>query len=276
MKLEQSFEVAAPIERVWETLIDVEHVAPCLPGAAVTGRNDDGSYNGTFTIKIGPTTASYTGKLEMEQVDAGSHTATMQAQGSDRRGQGGAKATIISRLSPAGEGSTRVDVDTDYHITGKLARFGRGGMIEDISQRLLREFAARLQASLLAQRKGGGSRSAAAAEPGQNGEPAPLGEGVQDAPPPLTAAGEGAPAGAPVAPPPTEAAGPTETPPSASNTSPTQVTPPSGQAEPLTGEPIEGLSLVGSVMLDRLKRNPAPLLGLLGALLVLVLLHRRR
>ena len=74
MKLEQSFEVAAPIERVWETLIDVEHVAPCLPGAAVTGRNDDGSYNGTFTIKIGPTTASYTGKLEMEQVDAGSHT----------------------------------------------------------------------------------------------------------------------------------------------------------------------------------------------------------
>ena len=69
MKLEQSFEVAAPIERVWEALIDVEHVAPCLPGAAVTGRNDDGSYNGTFTIKIGPTTAAYAGKLEMEQVD---------------------------------------------------------------------------------------------------------------------------------------------------------------------------------------------------------------
>ena len=63
MKLEQSFEVTAPLERVWQTLIDVEHVAPCLPGAAVTGRNDDGSYNGTFTVKIGPTTASYTGRL---------------------------------------------------------------------------------------------------------------------------------------------------------------------------------------------------------------------
>ena len=63
MRLEQSFEVAAPIEQVCQTLVDVEHVAPCLPGAAVTGRNDDGSYNGTFTVKIGPTTASYTGRL---------------------------------------------------------------------------------------------------------------------------------------------------------------------------------------------------------------------
>jgi uncharacterized protein len=149
MKLEQSFEVNAPLERVWQTLIDVEHVAPCLPGAAVTGRNDDGSYNGTFTVKIGPTTASYTGRLEMENIDEASHTATMQAQGTDKRGQGGAKATILSRLAPVdGQDATRVEVVTDYHITGRLARFGRGGMIEDISERLLREFAKRLQTSL--------------------------------------------------------------------------------------------------------------------------------
>jgi carbon monoxide dehydrogenase subunit G len=151
MKLEQSFEVAAPLDRVWRTLIDVEHVAPCLPGAAVTGRNDDGSYNGTFTVKIGPTTASYTGRLQMESVDEASHTATMQAQGTDKRGQGGAKATIHSRLAPADGTGTRVEVVTDYHITGRLARFGRGGMIEDISERLLREFAKRLQSSLAAQ-----------------------------------------------------------------------------------------------------------------------------
>ena len=150
MKLEQSFEVAAPLEQVWQTLIDVEHVAPCLPGAAVTGRNDDGSYNGTFTVKIGPTTASYSGKLEMENIDEASHTATMQAQGTDKRGQGGAKATILSRLAPADGHGTRVEVVTDYHITGRLARFGRGGMIEDISERLLREFAKRLQSSLAA------------------------------------------------------------------------------------------------------------------------------
>ena len=151
MKLEQSFEVDAPLDRVWQTLIDVEHVAPCLPGAAVTGRNDDGSYNGTFTVKIGPTTASYTGRLEMENVDESSHTATMQAQGTDKRGQGGAKATILSRLAPADGNGTRVEVVTDYHITGRLARFGRGGMIEDISERLLREFAKRLQTSLATQ-----------------------------------------------------------------------------------------------------------------------------
>ena len=168
MKLEQSFEVAAPLEQVWQTLIDVEHVAPCLPGAAVTGRNEDGSYNGTFTVKIGPTTASYSGKLEMENIDEASHTATMQAQGTDKRGQGGAKATILSRLAPADGHGTRVEVVTDYHITGRLARFGRGGMIEDISERLLREFAKRLQSSLATQPTvavAAAASEAAAAEP---------------------------------------------------------------------------------------------------------------
>src|SRR5438067_6439794 len=185
MKLEQSFEVAAPLDRVWAALIDVERVAPCLPGAAVTGRNDDGSYNGTFTVKIGPTSASYAGKLEMEKIDEDSHSATMQAQGTDKRGQGGAKATIFSTLTPV-NGGTRVEVVTDYHITGRLARFGRGGMIEDISERLLRQFAERLQAALV--------------HPGAATEP--------PAPPPTEAA---APAGddEPHAPPPTEAAAPT-------------------------------------------------------------------
>src|SRR5438067_3826716 len=174
MKLEQSFEVAAPLDRVWAALIDVERVAPCLPGAAVTGRNDDGSYNGTFTVKIGPTSASYAGKLEMEKIDEDSHSATMQAQGTDKRGQGGAKATIFSTLTPV-NGGTRVEVVTDYHITGRLARFGRGGMIEDISQRLLREFAERLQASLAEE----DSASAPPPEPSevaadQTPEPEPL------------------------------------------------------------------------------------------------------
>ena len=171
MKLEQSFEVSAPLERVWQTLIDVEHVAPCLPGAAVTGRNDDGSYNGTFTVKIGPTTASYTGRLEMENVDEASHSATMQAQGTDKRGQGGAKATIYSRVVPADGAGTRVDVVTDYHITGRLARFGRGGMIEDISERLLREFAKRLQSSLATE-----PEPAATPEPVSPVEAAPAGQ----------------------------------------------------------------------------------------------------
>ena len=192
MKLEQSFEVAAPLERVWAALIDVERVAPCLPGAAVTGRNDDGSYNGTFKVKIGPTSAAYTGKLAMEDVDESAHTATMDAQGTDKRGQGGAKATIVSTVADAGNGATRVEVVTDYHITGRLARFGRGGMIEDISNRLLGDFAKCLQTSLAG---GGADEAAGSAEPAESAaaqstepeeasEPEPSGEAADPEPPP--------------------------------------------------------------------------------------------
>ena len=149
MRLEQSFEVDAPLERVWSALLDIERVAPCLPGAGVEGRNEDGSYAGAFKVKIGPTTPSYAGKLAFENVDEATHTATMQANGTDRRGQGGARATIVSTLHADGE-RTQVQVDTDYQITGRLARFGRGGMVEDIAERLLREFARNLQALLQA------------------------------------------------------------------------------------------------------------------------------
>jgi uncharacterized protein len=261
MKLEQSFDVAAPLERVWAALVDVEHVAPCLPGAAVTGRNDDGTYNGTFTIKIGPTTASYAGKLEMANVDEAEHRATMQANGTDKRGQGGAKATIVSWLTVAEGGGTRVDVDTDYHITGRLARFGRGGMIEDISQRLLREFAARLQASLVEDGGTGEARGsvsgAAAAEGAAAGEaPPPLeGAGAPEPPPPL----EGADAAEPLPVPPAEAPPP----------------PPSATLPPPPVEPLDAGSLVGSVLWERIRRNPVLLAFVAGLLLALALFRRR-
>jgi carbon monoxide dehydrogenase subunit G len=147
MKLEQSFEIVAPVETVWAALIDVEFVAPCLPGAEVTGREDDGSYKGTFTVKLGPTTASYNGVLRIEDADETTHTATLHARGTDKRGQGAATATIVNRMTQT-DGGTRVDAATDFTITGRLARFGRAGMIEDISNRLLRDFASCLQAKL--------------------------------------------------------------------------------------------------------------------------------
>jgi carbon monoxide dehydrogenase subunit G len=348
MKLEQSFEVDAPLERVWQTLIDVEHVAPCLPGAAVTGRNDDGSYNGTFTVKIGPTTASYTGRLEMENVDEGSHTATMQAQGTDKRGQGGAKATIHSRLAPANGRGTRVEVVTDYHITGRLARFGRGGMIEDISERLLREFAKRLQSSLVSQPDAGvpeaplaptivSERPAPApvaptivsepSEPSEREAPeGPVGEpdATREHTVFASVPGESAPPETPVSgpgevtpppPPPAEPAEPTappqpwsETPEPAAAaaspeppapppppspgpppvaTPPPATTPPGAPSPPVFGErpplehppqpsePLQGLSLVGGVMWNRVKRNPAPAAAA-GVAVVLLLARRRR
>jgi carbon monoxide dehydrogenase subunit G len=285
MKLEQSFEVDAPLDQVWAALIDVERVAPNLPGAAVTGRNDDGTYNGTFTIKIGPTTASYTGKLEMQNVDEGSHSATMYAQGSDRRGQGGATATISSTLTPLNGSRTRVEVATDYHITGRLARFGRGGMIEDISERLLREFAGRLQSSLAGAPPTAEHRAAVADEAppvgGEEESEQPTSETVMTpaveagaaaaAPPPTEAAGEAPEAPAPEAeavPPPTDA----EPPPPGAGPPPPPPPPPPADSAP----PVQGLSLVGGVLLSRIKRNPAPLIGAIAALVLLRLLLRKR
>ncbi len=285
MKLEQSFEVAAPLERVWQALIDVEQVAPCLPGAAVTGRNDDGSYNGTFTVKIGPTTASYSGKLEMADVDESSHNATMNAQGTDKRGQGGATAKIVSRLEEVDDSHTRISVDTDYRITGRLARFGRGGMIEDISERLLREFAGRLQASL----EGGAGapegpppeeeppedeaptdetpavelppEPAEAPESKGPDEPAPVVPDEQAAPAP-TEAPEPSPEEAPEPPPPAATAKPAP-PPAA----------PPPHAPPPPNEPLDAGPLVGSVIAERIKANPWP--WILGALVLWRLLRRR-
>jgi uncharacterized protein len=146
MKLEQSFDVEAPIERVWEMLIDVERVAPCLPGAEVSESSGD-LYEGTFTVKLGPTTASYAGKLEMAEVDHSAHRVTMRASGRDKRGQGSAKAAIESSMSESA-GVTTVNVVTDFTLTGRLARFGRGGMIEDVSNRLMRDFATCLAGSI--------------------------------------------------------------------------------------------------------------------------------
>ena len=154
MKLEQSFEVDAPIEQVWTALIDLEKVAPCLPGAAITGHDDDGTYHGEFQVKLGPTTASYRGTIKIQSADAETRTATLAARGSDKRGQGGASATIVNTLHERDGGGTRVDAETDFTITGRLASFGRGGMMKDISNRLLRDFATCLQQRLAAEPAG--------------------------------------------------------------------------------------------------------------------------
>jgi uncharacterized protein len=144
MKLEHSFQVAAPLDRVWEALIDVERVAPCLPGAEITEAGEEGTYRGTFTVRLGPTTAAYRGELKMEELDEAARRVVMRASGQDKRGQGSAKASIVSTMREEGE-LTKVDVKTDFTITGRLARFGRGGMIQDISNRLLKDFADCLQ-----------------------------------------------------------------------------------------------------------------------------------
>jgi uncharacterized protein len=347
MKLEQSFEVAAPLDRVWAALIDVERVAPCLPGAEVTGRNEDGSYNGSFRVKIGPTAAAYVGKLDMETIDEAAHTATMQAAGTDRRGQGGAKATIVSLLKEGGPGTTVVEVSTDYSITGRLARFGRGGMIEEIGSRLLTEFAQSLQAMLAgpgdyetfvgvpavsaadaakdaekAERKPRQDLAAAAdavaaaaepevaAEPEPEPEPEPVaaepepeGEELPDLAVEAAAESELA-AVVPEASPEAEPAAEVPQPPAEPETVPPapepvpqpepapEVEPPAPEPvppepepvpepeppppPPTEAEPLDGLALVRTVVIDRIKSNPAPLVALVFGFLFLRRRRRRR
>jgi carbon monoxide dehydrogenase subunit G len=147
MRMEQSFEVQAPLAQVWAALTDLERVAPCLPGAAITGHDEDGTYHGTFSVKLGPMTAAYNGTIRIDDVDDAAHRATLKAKGTDKRGQGGANATIVNTLSER-DGVTVVEAVTDFHITGRLAQFGRGGIMEDVSNRLLRDFATCLSTRL--------------------------------------------------------------------------------------------------------------------------------
>ena len=168
MKLEHSFEVEAPLQRVWDRLIDIEKVARCLPGAEVTDSSEDGVYEGSFAMKLGPTTAAYAGKLELTEVDEENHRVTMSANGRDKRGQGSAKATVSSSMSETG-GTTHVDVVTDFALTGRLARFGRGGMIEDISNKMVGDFVECLRSSL--ETPAGGDAAGAEPAPPPRAEP---------------------------------------------------------------------------------------------------------
>jgi uncharacterized protein len=220
MKLEQSFTVAAPVEQVWDMLVDVERVAPCLPGAEITGQTPEGAYEGTFTVKLGPATASYRGSLKMDSLDEASRTATMHANGTDKRGQGGAHAVIVSTMRQEGD-ETVVDVATDFNITGRLARFGRGGMIEDISKRMMRDFSQCLQATLAAEQAP--AAAAAPVSPGEEADAAAASAGAAAAE--ASAATEAAPA------------------------------PPAPQRPAAApAKPVKGFSLFFSVLWERIKR----------------------
>src|SRR3954467_10359831 len=139
MKLENEITVPAPIDEAWAVLLDVERVAPCLPGAAVEPGGDEGEYSGTMTVKIGPITARYAGTVKIQEADEAARRAVMRAQAKDARGQGTAAATITSSMEEAADG-TRVKVVTDMRITGPAPQFGRGVM-QDVSAKLMAQFA---------------------------------------------------------------------------------------------------------------------------------------
>jgi carbon monoxide dehydrogenase subunit G len=139
MQLEHSFTVPVGIDDAWKVLLDIERVAPCMPGAAIeTVEGDD--FTGSVKVKLGPISLTYKGKASFVEKDEAAHRAKIDAQGKDSRGGGTAGAVITATLAADGAAVTRVDVITDLNVTGKPAQFGRGVMVE-VGNKLIGQFA---------------------------------------------------------------------------------------------------------------------------------------
>ncbi len=138
MKIENDFRVAAPIEQAWALLTDIPAIAPCLPGAELTGQDGD-TFEGKMKIKVGPVTAEYKGTATITELDEANHRVLLSASGRDSRGSGNASADITAVMTPDGDG-TNISIDTELKIAGKVAQFGRGVMA-DVSKKLIGQFA---------------------------------------------------------------------------------------------------------------------------------------
>ncbi len=250
MKLTNEMTVPAPIDEAWALMLDVERVAPCLPGASITGSEGD-EYKGTMKVKIGPIVSIFRGTLKIDEVDEEAHRAVLSAKARDSRGKGSATATITSSLEPAGEG-THVTVETDLRVTGPAASFGRGVM-QDVSAMLMGQFADCL-ATKLGREEPAEAGAAAAA-------PAPA--AADDGP----ASGEGEPVAR-------AQALPDDVPePPQAETQVREPAPP----EPAQASGEDDVLDLGAVGREALGRKAAvPAVGLVALLALLVLLLRRR
>ncbi len=144
MRLDHEFSVAAPIEDVWDALLDPERVAPCMPGATLTGVDGD-TFTATVKVKLGPIALTYKGSGEFVQKDAETRTLLIKASGKDTKGAGTASASVTVSLTE--QGATHGAVSTDLKVTGRPAQFGRG-LISEVGGKLLGEFSECLSTKL--------------------------------------------------------------------------------------------------------------------------------
>jgi carbon monoxide dehydrogenase subunit G len=148
MELEHSFSVPVPVARAWDVLLDVERVAPCMPGATLDAVSGD-DISGRIKVKVGPIQMTYAGTAKFTERDEASHVVVLEASGKETRGAGTASASVRSELTPDGD-QTRVTVHTTLNVTGKPAQFGRGVMVE-VGGKLIGIFASNLAAMLAAE-----------------------------------------------------------------------------------------------------------------------------
>jgi len=207
MKFENQFDVDAPLDQVWNTVLDVERVAPTVPGAQVLERSGDDAYKVAIKVKVGPMSMTYRGEVEITERDEAAHRAVMKARAKESRGQGTADADVTMVLR-GDNGRTAATVTTEVALTGKAATMGHG-VLQDVAGRLVQTFAKNLATML----SGGAAPEAAAA--GAAAVP-PARPGLEETsqesatasakpePPPPSRAGSGPEAAAPPPPPPSE------------------------------------------------------------------------
>jgi carbon monoxide dehydrogenase subunit G len=277
MKFENTFAVDAPIDEVYATLLDVERVAPCVPGAEVLEKTGDNAYQVAIKVRVGPISMTYRGNVEIVERDDENHRAVMRARARETRGQGTADARVELNLAQDGP-TTNGTMVADVQLAGRAAAMGRG-VIQDVSAKIVSTFSQNLETML----SGGGPAAeepvtavadTPASAPASAGASEPQATGPEAPPEPVTAAATGAEAGGGP-----EAAAATAPPPPGTVGAPTPP-PPAAPPRPQTpAAPAEESSLpvgqiVGSVLLERLK-DPK-VLGAIGASAAVVFAVVRR
>ena len=148
MEFDNSFEVPLPPAAAWKVLLDIERIAPCMPGAELTEVTGANTYKGKINVRLGPVALTFAGIVKFEEIDDAQRTARVSAQGTDAKGRGGANAASVFRLEPAGSGS-KVLVHTNLTLSGAVAQYGRGvGIIQATAAQLMNQFATCLRDKL--------------------------------------------------------------------------------------------------------------------------------
>ncbi len=151
MQIQNSFEIPLPPDKAWDVLMDIPKIAPCMPGADLTGSTPDGGYQGLVSVKLGPVALSFNGTAHFAERDDAEKRAVVSAQGADRKGRGNASAVVEFRLSSSGAGS-RVDIRTEMNLSGLVAQYGRGaGLIQAVAEQLVSQFAKNLRTMIAGQ-----------------------------------------------------------------------------------------------------------------------------
>jgi uncharacterized protein len=169
MLIENTFTVARPVEEVWAFMLDVEKIAPCMPGAELTETVDDHTWKGKVNMAFGPVKMAFAGSVTLDERDDAAHRVVLKAKGTEQKGKGAANASVTSWLEP-GDGATLVQMQADIMLTGAAAQLSRG-LLPEVSKKLTQQFADCLEATLTASAAPAADASQAAEASGA--EPAP-------------------------------------------------------------------------------------------------------